>query len=58
MKAAEEDDAARRRFGNAKSISSAQFEDNNDGFTDYENQVRVLHFASVIRGSDEVLLSL
>ena len=41
MKAAEDDDAARRRFGNAKSISSAQFEDNNDGFTDYENQVCV-----------------
>lgn len=37
--AAADDDAARRRFGNAKSISSAQFSDNNDGFKDAENQV-------------------
>ena len=30
---------ARERFGNAKSISSAQFEDNNDEFRNQENQV-------------------
>lgn len=41
LKAAQEHDErmARDRFGNAKSISSAQFEDNNDEFRNQENQV-------------------
>lgn len=41
LKAAQEHDErmARDRFGNAKSISSAQFEDNNDQFRNQENQV-------------------
>lgn len=41
LKAAQdhEERVARERFGNAKSISSAQFEDNNDEFRNQENQV-------------------
>ena len=41
LKAAQEyeERMARDRFGNAKSISSAQFEDNNDEFRNQENQV-------------------
>lgn len=40
--AAADDDAARKRFGNAKSISSAQFQDDAAGSNDYENQVWAL----------------
>lgn len=41
--AADNDDrVARDRFGNAKSISSAQFESNNDTFRNQENQVTEL----------------
>ena len=39
-----EERVARDRFGNAKSISSAQFEDNNDNFRNQENQVGVVSF--------------
>ena len=41
LKAAQdyEERMARDRFGNAKSISSTQFEDNNDDFRNQENQV-------------------
>lgn len=41
LKAAADNDerVARDRFGNAKSISSAQFESNNDTFRNQENQV-------------------
>ncbi len=44
LKAAKEheDRVARERFGNAKSISSAQFEDNNDEFRNQENQASSL----------------
>ena len=40
--AAADDDAARKRFGNAKSISSAQFQDDAAGSNDFENQARFL----------------
>ncbi len=40
--AAEEADAARRRFGNAKSISSSQFNsDENSSGNNYEKEVRL-----------------
>ena len=35
-----ENEDARKRFGNAKSISSAQFQDDAAAGNDYENQVR------------------
>ena len=37
-KAAEEEDVARKRFGNAKSISSAQFQDDGGASNSYEAQ--------------------
>ncbi|KAK9839315.1 hypothetical protein WJX81_007499 [Elliptochloris bilobata] len=49
-----EDDAARKRFGNAKSISSAQFQDDAAGGKNYENQARLGRFqgASAISSAD------
>jgi hypothetical protein len=35
----EDADVARKRFGNAKSISSAQFNSEDDSSNDYEKQV-------------------